>query len=428
VVLDRGILAALAGAEEEAVRILGPLAPSLGDPRRQALAWRGLGVARYRLGQFDLAESELRQALLVPPVEPSTWLGVGLSALAQGRAVEAAEALTRARDGADPLTAASADYGLVMTAIPQGDGIAFETRAAAFVDAYPAHEGVPALLCSLAMAAGAGGENEKAERWVSRLARDHPRSPYVRTALASLDASAQAQPAVRRRVYLAILAQPVADEVRTDMWFGLGEAALAAGDAAGAQRATEAFLREVRGQDPRVPAALARLARVHEVQGRQGLALRMADSFLARYPDDPLAPSVELIRGRLLVTQRQWQPALRALETARDRGEPPVAAEAYYWLGEALGAQGDVDAAIAAYLGATTRYPETTWAGRGLEGAARSYMARNMPRETATLLRQLAVHPAAEPALAEWARENLRRLGVEPPPVAQPSAPAASAP
>ena len=428
VALDRGILAALAGAEEEALGVLGPLAPGLGDSLRQALARRALGVARYRLGQYDLAESELRQVVLIPAAAPSGWLGVGLSALAQGRPIEAAEALVRARDGGDPLTVVSADYGLVLTAIQEGEGTAFETRAAGFVDAYPAHEGVPALLCSLAMAAGAGGEPEKAEGWVNRLARDHPRSQYVGAALARFDATAQGQPAVRRRVYLAILAQPVAEEVRTDIWFALGEVALATGDAAGAQRATETFLREVRGQDPRIPAALARLARVHEVQGRQGLALRMADSLLARYPDDPLAPSVELIRGRLLVAQRQWQPALRALEAARDRGEPPVAAEAYYWLGEALGAQGDVDAALAAYLAATTRYPETTWAGRGLEGAARSYMARNMPREAAALLRQLAVHPAAEPALAEWARESLRRLGAEAPPAARPSVPTASAP
>jgi uncharacterized protein HemY len=73
----------------------------------------------------------------------------------------------------------------------------------------------------------------------------------------------------------------------------------------------------------------------------------MGDSFLARYPDDPLAPSVELLRGRLLVARQQWQPALRALAAARDHGEPPVAAEACSWLGEALGAQGDVDGAIA---------------------------------------------------------------------------------
>jgi TolA-binding protein len=88
-----------------------------------------------------------------------------------------------------------------------------------------------------------------------------------------------------------------------------------------------------------------------------------------------------------------------------------IAAEAHFWLGETLRARGELEAAIAAYLGASSRYPETTWAARGLQGAAQSYLARNMPREAAILLRQLTAQPAAEPALVEWARDGLRRLG-----------------
>jgi tetratricopeptide (TPR) repeat protein len=155
--------------------------------------------------------------------------------------------------------------------------------------------------------------------------------------------------------------------------------------------------------------------RVHEFQGRQGLAIRTADAFFARFPADALAPSVALSRGRLLVADGQWGAAWASLETARTRGAPEIAAEAHFWLGESLRLRGRHEAAIAVYLGANILYPDTSWASRGLQGAAQSYLARNMPSEAATLLRQLAEQPNAEPALVRWAREALTHIEAKPP-------------
>ena len=66
---------------------------------------------------------------------------------------------------------------------------------------------------------------------------------------------------------------------------------------------------------------------------------------------------------------------------------------------------------ISAYLGATYLYPESTWAARGLQGAAQSYLARNMAREAGIALRKLVSLPNVEPALAQWARQVLSQLG-----------------
>jgi tetratricopeptide (TPR) repeat protein len=417
--LDRGVLTVRAGAWKEAIGILEPLAPRIADPARQSLARRALGTARYHLGEHAGASQEFRRSLHLARAESSAWIGLGLSALAQRRLAEAEEAFAHARASADPPTAAAAAHGLVLVAIQRGDEAAFATRAAAFVDADPAHEAVPGLLCRLAATAVSRGEIERAERWVTRLVLDHPRSEHAREALRHFGAATEGRPGVGRRVYDAILARPVPDWLRLDALFGLAEAGLALGDAADAQRAAEAFLREAPAGDPRIPTAFARLVRIHEAQGRHGLALRTAESFLARFPDEPLGPRVELVRGRLLVAEGRWESAQRSLEAARDRGEPEVAAEAHFWLGETLRARGDLGAATAVYLGASRLYPQTMWAARGLQGAARSYLDRGMPAEAAALLREITVQPAAEPALVDWARDGLRRLGAEPPPEAR---------
>jgi tetratricopeptide (TPR) repeat protein len=414
VALDRGILAALAGAEDEAVRTLEPLVPSLVDPSRQALARRALGIARYRGGQYETAERDFREATRLVPAEPSGWLGVGLSALAQHRPVEAGEAFTRAQVGADTATAASAAYGLLLAALQRGNRAAFGEQAAAFVDAHSTHDATPVLLCALAAGAIARGDVERAEEWMTRLARDHARSEYAREALRQFAAGAETRPGLRRRVYGEVLARPVPDGLRLDALVGLADAELALGDPTAAQRAAEAFLRESPAGDPRIPATTVLILRSHLAQGRHGLAVRSAESFLARFPDDPLAPYVALVRGRLLVSEGRWEAAQSSLEAARGRGEPQVAAEAQFWLGETLRARGDLDGAIAAYLAAGRGYPETMWAARGLQGAARSYLARSRPAEAVALLREITVQPAAEPALVEWAHDGLRRLGAEP--------------
>jgi TolA-binding protein len=157
--------------------------------------------------------------------------------------------------------------------------------------------------------------------------------------------------------------------------------------------------------------AYALLVRALELQGRRDQALRATETFLARFPNDAQTPAFQLTRGQLLVAERRWDAAQKAFEAARDRRDAAVAAPAQYWLGEALRAQDQHEAAVASYLGATYLYPSTPWAARGLQGAAESYLARKMGREAGIVLRKLAAIPGADPAVAQWARQVLAQLG-----------------
>ena len=407
--LDRGLLALRAQQYAEVVQVLEPVASRITEFPRQALVRRVLGLARYRLGEYDLAERQFREAATLAPAEPSSWLGAGLAALARSRFTEAEDALLRARV-AIPEVAAVAQYGLVVSAWSRQDARVFRERATAFVDRYPAYPVVGPVLYALAASAADASQVEETQTWVRRLLRLDPPSEYAADALERLTTVARNRPDILRDAYRDLLARGGGREGRADAWLGLGEAALAARDLREAQRAAEGFLQES-GADPRAPRAQALLVQAYQAQGQRARALEAAETFLTRFPSDPMAPALELTRGQLLVEERRWDVAERAFEAAREHGEPAVAAPAQFWLGEALRARGDFEGAIVAYLGATYLYPGTPWAARGLQGAAQAYVSRRMLREAGILLRKLVATPDAEPALVQWARTALAQLG-----------------
>lgn len=411
IALSHGILAVRAGADAEAVALLEPIVPRLGDFPRQALARRALGVARYRLRQYDLAEREFRASATLQPIELSAWLGVGLAALVQNRLAEAEDALRRVAAGTSGEIASNASYGLVLVAARRGDAIGFRERTIGFVDRYPANPLAGLVLYGLATATLESGDLGQGEGWVRRLAREHPDSEYVDDALMRLAQAADSRPALARQAYRDLLARRLPAETRATAAFGLAETALKLQDGAGAQQAAEEFLREAPAGDLRIVRAYALLVRALELQGRRDQALRATETFLARFPNDAQTPAFQLTRGQLLVAERRWDAAQKAFEAARDRGDAAVAAPAQYWLGEALRAQDQHEAAVASYLGATYLYPSTPWAARGLQGAAESYLARKMGREAGIVLRKLAAIPGADPAVAQWARQVLAQLG-----------------
>jgi tetratricopeptide (TPR) repeat protein len=409
IAIDRGLLALRAQQYAEAIQTLEPVASRVAEFPRQALVRRALGLARYRLGEYDLAERQFRQAAALAPAEPSSWLGAGLAALAQSRYAEAEDALQRARI-AIPEVAALAQYGLVVSAWSRPDAAAFRERGTAFVDRYPTSPFVSPLLYALATSAGDRGQVDEAQAWVRRLLRLEPPSEYAGDALERLTVVAKNRPDVLRDAYRDLLARGSGRELRGDAWLGLADTAFAAGDFREAQRAAEGFLQDG-SDDSRAPRAQALLVRAYQAQGLRPRALEAAEAFLRRFPSDPMVPTVELARGQLLVDERRWDLAQQAFETARERGDAGVAAPAQFWLGETLRQRGDYEGAIVAYLGATYLYPGTPWAARGLQGAAQAYVSRRMPREAGIVLRKLVATPDAEPALVAWARTALAQLG-----------------
>jgi tetratricopeptide (TPR) repeat protein len=426
VMLNRGILALRTGAHADAVQVLEPLAPRLTDIPTQALARRVLGKAHYELGHYDQAERQFRLAAAAAPQEPSSWLGAGLAALAQNRLAEAEDALLRARFAAVDV-ATSAWYGLVLVSVQRGDRDVFRERGTNFIDRFPRHPAVPAILYGLMVAALDRNDLVEAQSVTQRLLRDHAASDYGTDALMRLAAAAGPRQDVARQAYRDLLVRSVPPDVRADAWFGLADTALTAGDAGEAQRAAEGFLRDAPAGDPRAVQANLVLVRALQAQGQTDRALAVMDGFLRQYPKDAAAPALELNRGHLLADAHRWDAAQQAFEAARRADDPAVAAEAEFRLGEVLRARGDYPAAISAYLSATYAYPEQPlWAAQGLQGAAQTYVARQMPHEAAIVLRKLAARPGVDPALAQWARDSLTRLGPAASP--RPATPGGSAP
>jgi TolA-binding protein len=423
VLLNRGILALRTGAPADAIQALEPLAPRLADLPQQALARRALGIAHYELGSYAQAERQFRLSASAMPQEPSSWLGAGLAALAEKRLAEAEDALGRARF-ATPEVATAATYGLVLVAVQRGDHDAFRERGTAFVDRFPRHPAVPAVLHGLAAAALDRKDLSGGQAWTQRLLRDHAASDYGTDALLRLAVAAETRPDIARHAYRDLVARSTSAEIRAAAWFGLAETALATGDGVEAQRAAEGFLRDVPPGDPRAVKAHLLLVRALEAQGQGDRAVTAIDTFLRQFPRDGSAPALELRRGQLLAGARRWDAAQQAFESARRADDAGVAAEAEFWLGEALRTRGDHEGAIGAYLGATYAYPDSPWAARGLQGAAQAYVARQMPREAAIVLRKLAARPGVDPALAQWARDSLASLG----PAGSPAPPGAGAP
>src|SRR5262249_25793950 len=409
VMVNRGILALRTGASADAVQALEPLAPRLTDLATQSAARRALGKAHYELGRYDQAERQFRLAAAAAPQEPSSWLGAGPAALAQNRLAQAEDALQRARK-ATPGVATSASYGLVLVSVQKGDRDAFRERGTNFVDRFPRHPAAPAILYGLMVASLERNDVAEGQAWTQRLLRDYAASEYGTDALLRLTQATASRPDVARQAYRDLLARTTPADVRTDAWLGLAETALAAGDGSEAQRAAEGFLKDAAAGDPRAVRAQLILVQALQAQGQGDRALTAMDTFLRQYPRDAATPTLELNRGHLLADARRFDQAQQAFEVARRADDPAVAAEAEFRLGEVLRARGDYAGAISAYLSATYAYgDQAVWAAQGLQGAAQAYVARQMPREAAIVLRKLAARPGVDPALAQWARDSLTR-------------------
>ena len=343
------------------------------------------------------------------PQEPSSWLGAGLAALAEKRLAEAEDALGRARFAtADVATAAA--YGLVLVAVQRGDRDAFRERGTAFVDRFPRHPAVPALMYGLAAAALERKDFAGGQAWTQRLLREHAASDLGTHALLRLAAAAAeppARPDVARQAYRDLLARSTATEIRAEASFGLAEAALAAGDGGEAQRAAEGFLREVPAGDPRAAQAHLVLVRALEAQGQRDRAVTAIEGFLRQFPRDAASPALELQRGRLLFEARRWDAAQQAFEGARRADDPRAGGRGGVLARGGAPRAGRARGGVSAYLAATYAYPDSPWAARGLQGAAQAFVARQMPRDAAIVLRKLAARPGVDPALAQWAREAL---------------------
>ena len=323
--------------------------------------------------------------------------------------------------------ATSAWYGLVLVSVQRGDRDAFRERGTNFVDRFPQHAGRPAVLYGLAVGALERNDLREAQAWTQRLLRDHAASDYGTDALLKLAAAAGTRPDVARQAYRDLLTRTTPADVRADAWFGLAETSLAARDGAEAQRAAEGFLRDVPASDPRAARAHLILVRALQAQGQPDRALTAMDSFLRQFPRDAATPALELSRGQLLAGAQRWDAAQTGVRGGPARGRSRRGGGGRVQARRGAPRARRLRGAIGAYLSATYAYgDQPAWAARGLQGAAQSYVARQMLREAGIVLRKLAARPGVDPALVQWARDSLSRLG--PARESGPAAPSGAAP
>lgn len=376
---------------------------------RQEEVRRALGLALFRQRRFEEALAEFRQAgTLSPTGDPEAWQAAGITALHLGRLADAEDAFNRARRTAPRALALAAEYGLAVAAARQGPE-QFRLRAQGLVDRAPDSPYTAALLYALSGLAIERGELGEADALVRRLVKDHGESEYGDDALFRVATVPHALPVIVRDALKELLARYPDSPFREEARYRLAEAAAALGEHETARRALEAFV-AANPEDLRVPQALVRLMETHEAQGRKDQAVATARTFLRRFGSHPLAPSVELARGRLLLAQREWKTARTALAAALG-GDDPTAAHAQYLLGELSREVGEPEQAVADYMATAYLYPQTAWAPRGLLGAAESYLALGRSREAEVVLKQLLARSDLPPELARRAREALAGLG-----------------
>jgi TolA-binding protein len=403
---NRGIVLVRMGDHAAAIAQLHPLLGRSTVPEREGAIRRALGTALYRTARYAEAQDMFLEAAQYEPGEGASWLGAGLAAYRQRRQAEAERALERARLSPAPEVAATAAYALVL--LRAGNAEELRRHTGGFVAAFPAHPLSAALVGRLVADALAEGHARYALEWSRWLAKAQPASPAGAEILDRLADAEYPDFALAREAYEEVLGRAATPELTLRARLGLARAATAAGRGREAREAFERFIAEAPAADPRLPWAYGELVQVAEANGERDRALAAIEAFLARFPADASAPAMELRRGEILMAQRRWDLATRALQAARNGEDAGAAAQAHVSLGELFRARGEHDAAVLEYLGAMYLYPGTRAAALGMRGAAQSYAALQRQGDARIVLEKLAAQPDA--ALARWARQELARL------------------
>ena len=388
-----------ASAQLRALLVRFPLTPRQGEIRR------AFGLALFRQQRLEEAHAEFREAgRLSPTGDPEVWHAAGLAALHLGRLAEAEEAFNRARRTAPRPLDLAAEHGLAVVALRQ-DPERFRLRARSLVDRAPEAPHASRLLYVLAGLAIERGELVEATELTRRLVRQDGGSEYGDDALFRLGTAPGAAMRLVHEAFQELLTRYPESPFREEARYRLAAAALALGERDLAVRSLEAFV-AANPDDPRAPQGLALLIETQEALGRKAEAAAAAETFLRRFGAHPLAPSVQLARGRLLLEQREPKAAREALEAAL-AGDDPTAARAQFLLGELHRGGGETEEAVAAYMATAYLYPETVWAPRGLLGAAEGYLALGRPREAEVVLKRLLARPGLPTDLARRAGQAL---------------------
>jgi tetratricopeptide (TPR) repeat protein len=408
--LNSGILRArtgnLAAAERELVGWLAasPFPPLVGRARAS------LGIVLLSSGRPADAAREF-QAARNEGVGSLAALGLGTAALGLSRWDDAERELKEARDTGTTGVTAAAEYGLAVVAFHRGQPGEFKKIATQALDAQPSGPAAPHLLYVLTGLAvqerdwtGAlaqakrlvsqfktadvaddalerivvGAAQGRAWRPVSEayqlLRQQYPRSPFVassQTLFAEAELESGRPEVARRELEPIVAALPPADASRALVV--LGRAREATGDRAGA---VDAF------------------ARAAQRAGPAGLGRDAA-----------------LQQARLLLEEKRWGEARRALEPLLRTAETGIVAEAAQGIAQTYQGEGNPQAASEFFMTAAYLAPESAAGRRALLGAGQSFAALRQPDSAAIVYRKLLAQPDLPAELATAARQGLASIG-----------------
>ncbi len=154
--------------------------------------------------------------------------------------------------------------------------------------------------------------------------------------------------------------------------------------------------------------ALLALTDYRLAAGDAEAALASADQYLSAYKDHQDVARAQLLKGKALYTLKRYEDAISSLEASTQLTRSTVAAEAQFYIGQALQIQSDFKGAVVAYLRVQALYtPAREWCGAAAFESSKCYEALGQD-EAATAALKDVVNQYKDTQWAKLAEARLR--------------------
>src|SRR5262245_45088875 len=407
--LNRAILAIRAGRGTSVLGELtelirnAPLSPYMG---RMRLAH---GVILSTSSQAPEAERDFKTALMQGEGAVAN-LGLGRIAFERSQWDAAEREFVEARDTGTGAVAVAAEYGIAAILWNQGKTDEFKPFAQTLL-AKPADPTMtPALLAASASLAAEEGRWKDAQALSTRVATEFPRSDAAPAALsdvATAAAHANEWP-LANETFKTLVDKYPSYKKGTDTRLDYAEALVRTGAYAEAKTKLTEFI-DASPRDPELPRALLLLGRTQEALGDGAGAAEQYKRVERDFPAQQMA--AQLGSARVLLLAGNWDEARPILERVMANGDPDLASEAAFRLGEGHRAAGRHQPAVEAYMTAVYIAPDLPMARRALLGAGQSFRALKQNDSAVIVYKKLLASKSVEPELADAAKKNLKALG-----------------
>jgi len=408
--LNRAILAIRAGRGTSVLGELtglirnAPLSPYMG---RMRLAH---GVILSTSSQAPEAERDFKTALMQGEGAVAN-LGLGRIAFERSQWDAAEREFVEARDTGTGAVAVAAEYGIAAILWNQGKTDEFKPFAQTLL-AKPADPTMtPALLAASASLAAEEGRWKDAQALSTRVATEFPKSDAAPAALADVGtAAARANEwPLANETFKTLVDKYPSYKKSTDTRLDYAEALVRTGAYAEAKTKLTEFI-DASPRDPELPRALLLLGRTQEALGDGAGAAEQYKRVERDFPAQQMA--AQLGSARVLLLAGNWDEARPILERVMANGDPDLASEAAFRLGEGHRAAGRHLPAVEAYMTAVYIAPDLPMARRALLGAGQSFRALKQNDSAVIVYKKLLASKSVEPELADAAKKNLKALGV----------------